>query len=358
MNRFRSFLVMCGLGLIAAACTTPPSSPPVPPLPDAPAATISAGYGSSCALMVDTTVRCWGLAKPPANQSGVPTIHKIPVQVPGLTGAVEVATGTDEDCARMPDGTVGCWGSGPLGDGTTSSSSTPVPVAGISNAVSLSGDWPCAALADGTVRCWGRQIGTTPVTVAGLSNAVSVHGSCAILADGSVSCWTIAMVAAPLAGLSDVVALDAPGGSFQGCAVTADGTAHCWGSGYNGQLGDGTYTPWSPTPVTVSGLTDVVDVAMAGTNGACASLADGTVRCWGDNSAGQLGNGSTIEKSSLPVNVSGLTHAVAVSGSSPGHMCALLDDGQGRCWGDNEYGQLGNGSQTNSNLPVKVQGLS
>ena len=117
---------------------------------------------------------------------------------------------------------------------------------------------------------------------------------------------------------------------------------------------DGT-TMTSATPVQVVGITGAVAVT-AGWRHTCALLADGTLRCWGDNETGQLGDGSSTS-SSIAVQVAGITEAVAVTAGWWHHSCALLRDGAVRCWGVNEWGQFGNGTTTGSSTPVTMAGI-
>jgi alpha-tubulin suppressor-like RCC1 family protein len=142
-------------------------------------------------------------------------------------------------------------------------------------------------------------------------------------------------------------------GSGDACALLSNGTVKCWGTNNRGQLGDGTRTR-RLTAVAVKGLTGVTGVS-AGYGVTCAALADGTVRCWGDNRSGQLGDGTKTSRS-LPGAVPGLTGVVAVSvGVS---VCAVRVDHTVACWGDNERGQLGNGTRVDSPVPVSVPGLN
>lgn len=190
-------------------------------------------------------------------------------------------------------------------------------------------------------------------------------------------------------------------GFSHSCALLADGTVQCWGGNQNGQLGNGGKTDFSYVPVTVSGITNAVAIA-AGGDHTCALLANGTVRCWGENRFGQLGNGN-LTKSAVPVVVIGLTNATAVAAGwehscailSDGrvmcwglkkrdaktvtvdvvvpvsgitnvvalagggeHTCAVLADGRVQCWGVNENGQLGDGTTTDSLVPVSVSGIA
>ncbi|MBU6154397.1 MAG: hypothetical protein KGP28_08870, partial [Bdellovibrionales bacterium] len=115
------------------------------------------------------------------------------------------------------------------------------------------------------------------------------------------------------------------------------GSVRCWGYNRDGQLGNGSNQN-SPTPVTVSGLTNAIAVS-AGGNHTCALIGDGSVRCWGYNRDGQLGNGSN-QNSPTPVTVSGLTNAIAVSAGGT-HTCAIESGGSVKCWGDGSSGQTG-----------------
>jgi alpha-tubulin suppressor-like RCC1 family protein len=184
------------------------------------------------------------------------------------------------------------------------------------------------------------------------------------------------------------IAVALAAGSVHTCALLSNGTVECWGAAYHGQLGNGTTTgsqvctngACSTTPVEVSGLTGVIAIA-AGAAHTCALLSNHTVQCWGLNTFGQLGNGmsmgpqtctagGTYGCSSLPVVVSGLSGATAIT-AGHGHTCALLSGGTVACWGDNAYGELGNGSCTGpqqctntdgafacSTTPIVVPGLS
>lgn len=171
-------------------------------------ATISGGMMNFCAVMSDSTVRCWGSNEFGLLGNGITLASSGPVTVSGITTAVAVATGYDHSCAVLAYGRVQCWGSndhGQLGDGTTSPSSVPVTVSGITTAVAVANGFghSCALLADGLVQCWGHNHGASlsrtksmssvPVTLRGLTNAVAVAAGdlypCAVLADGRVQCW-------------------------------------------------------------------------------------------------------------------------------------------------------------------------
>jgi alpha-tubulin suppressor-like RCC1 family protein len=143
--------------------------------------------------------------------------------------------------------------------------------------------------------------------------------------------------------------------------LLADGTIRAFGTNVYGELGNGATATYQRTPVTVSGIANAVAVAAGGLYGnvtggdkfSLALLSDGTIKAWGDNTYGQLGNGTTTA-STIPVTVSGITNAVAIA-AGPSHALALLSDGTIKAWGDNTYGQLGDGTTTSPRLtPVTV----
>lgn len=158
-----------------------------------------------------------------------------------------------------------------------------------------------------------------------------------------------------VSGLATDVASVAAG-SNHACAVTVAGAVRCWGANASGQLGDAT-TVSKPTPVEVSGLASGAVMVAAGHDHACALLADGSVRCWGANDAGQLGDGTT-NASSTPVTVTGLAGRVISIAAGGSHSCALIRGGTVQCWGRNDMAQLGNGTPSPSvAVPVAVAGL-
>ncbi|MEZ4265786.1 MAG: hypothetical protein R3F39_05355, partial [Myxococcota bacterium] len=143
-------------------------------------------------------------------------------------------------------------------------------------------------------------------------------------------------------------------GGGHACALLAGGTVRCWGGNDFGQLGDGTNAS-RDVAAPVVGL-ELVKVISAGAHHTCAAIADGTVRCWGRNDRGQLGDGTT-EDSALPMVVSGLGFVKALS-AGDSHTCAILGDGTMRCWGANDRGQLGDGTFEDSLMPVEVSGAA
>ena len=137
--------------------------------------------------------------------------------------------------------------------------------------------------------------------------------------------------------------------------MLADGTVKAWANNNNGQLGDGSTTNRT-TPVSVSGITNAVAIA-AGEYHSLALLADGTVKAWGSNSVGELGDGTTTTNRTIPVSVSGITNAVAIAAGEY-HSLVLLADGTVKAWGYNINGELGDGSTTNRTTPVNVSSIT
>lgn len=255
------------------------------------------------------------------------------------------------------------------------------PLVGIVQ-VAAGADDACAVLSDGRVQCWGAnqagQLGdgtmapsTHPVEVVGITTATSVTVGgdhvCAVLADTTVRCWgagsqgqlgngtltNFQTTPVTVSGLSGVSTISA--GLVHTCATLVDGTARCWGQDGYGQLGDGGTTVYETSPVTVSGLTGLSAVT-SGLLHTCASRDDGSAHCWGYNEQGSLGDGTTVDRSA-PVAVVGLNEVTSI-GAGAAHTCATLTDGSARCWGYNSAGQLGDLTTTNRTSPVLVPGLT
>jgi alpha-tubulin suppressor-like RCC1 family protein len=162
-------------------------------------------------------------------------------------------------------------------------------------------------------------------------------------------CWIA------LAGRVNADSMTLGAGWAHTCALLSDGSVRCWGSNYDSQLGDGTAT-YSSTPVTVLDLGGTGVAIATGSSHMSALLADGSVRCWGDNYHSQIGDGTTTDRST-PVLVSNLGGTAVAIAAGDRHTCALLSDGPVRCWGGNGVGQLGDGTTTSRSTPVSVSSL-
>ena len=275
---------------------------------------VAAGPVHTCAVKGDGTVRCWGanIAKQLGDTTTTP--RPSPVSVTGVSGAVKVAVGDNFSCALLGDGTIRCWGAGgngQLGNGTTPATSGPVAPTGIGTAVDIAAasHVACALLAGGGVDCWGNG----PLGNGSLSSSSPV----------------------PATGLSDATAIAV--GPLTACARRTGGTLACWGNNFYGEMGPVGGSVGTPTDV--AGYTGVTGASI-GLGTICARLADGTARCSGDAEYGQLGNGTRAGASTTPVTVAGLS-AVADLSSGSYSTCATLADGSVRCWGYDASGQLG-----------------
>ena len=344
------------------------------------ATAIAAGLAHSCALTRAGGVKCWGSNGHDELGNGTTRDSLTPVDVSGLTTGVRaVAAGVRHHCALTSAGGVKCWGNtsfGNLGDGTNVRRFTPVDVSGLSSgvrAIAAGMDHTCALTTAGGVKCWGYNRfaalgdGTTtdrwtPVDVSGLTSGVTAIAagfghSCALMGSGGVKCWgSVAgerRTPVDVPGLSGVRAIATSGG--HSCALTSAGGVKCWGGNANGQLGDGTLNS-STTPVDVIGLSGGVTAIAAGTGGSCALTTAGGVRCWGLNDHGQLGDGTTANRSTS-VAVSGLSRGVTAIAAGAFHTCALTSGGGVKCWGLNGSGQLGDKTTVDRRMPVGVRGF-
>ena len=166
--------------------------------------------------------------------------------------------------------------------------------------------------------------------------------------------WPIALFSLLAATAAHAQVTEVDAGQWHTCALLTGGAVKCWGDNDYGQLGDGTTTNRA-SPVEVSGITTATSIALGPVH-SCAVLTDGKVKCWGWNAYGQLGDGTTTHRANPPVEVSGITNATSIA-LGPEHSCALLTDGTMKCWGRNYYGALGDGTTTQRTTPVEVSGL-
>lgn len=241
------------------------------------------------------------------------------------------ALGDSHGCSITTSGTVRCWGNndkGQLGNGTTNTANTPVTVSSLTNAISIgAGSYnSCAALSDGTVKCWGDN------TYGQLGNNSTASATTATLVSG-ISTATHVVV-----------------GTYHACALLSTGTVKCWGYNADGELGNGTTTQ-SLVPVDVTSLSSVTKLSSSRGMHTCALLSNGTVKCWGYNATGALGNGTTTN-AITPTLVTGISGATDISVSSFG-ACATTPSGT-KCWGGNSFYQVGDNTTTQRTSPVAV----
>jgi alpha-tubulin suppressor-like RCC1 family protein len=319
---------------------------------------VTAGYYHACALLQNGTVKCWGSNGygqiGHGECGGSPNLFATtPTTVDGLSGVTAIAAGAYHTCALLGDGTVKCWGlnyAGNLGIGTTqgpdyctagptstSASKSPLLVMALTGvkAIGAGDDHTCAVLDSGVVKCWGN-------------NNNDQLGAPTDTCDYGGPCSSVPVVVDGLGA-----AIGVAGGQSHTCALLANGSVACWGNSDLGQLGDGTRNG-SQSPVLVADVSGATGID-AGVNHTCALLPGGAVECWGYGHWGQLGSGavsslqscggSQVECSTSAVPVVGLTNATAVAGGDR-QTCALLADGTIQCWGDSQFGELGNGTSS------------
>ncbi|HTY96459.1 MAG TPA: hypothetical protein VMB91_05420 [Solirubrobacteraceae bacterium] len=370
---------------------------------------VAAGGRHTCALLSSGHIDCWG--DNTYGQLGVgklPHLSDTPLEVKGISNAIQVTATERQTCALLSTGHIDCWGEndfGELGDGTQTASAAPVEVAGITDATQVTNgpDHACAVLSGGHVDCWGGNggqlgIGTsegpetcvvkavegpcskTPVEVPGITDAIGVAAgaehTCVLLATGQVDCWGrngygqlgtgtdtgpekceggefgyCYTAPVEVMGVSGAVELSA--GSAHSCVLLAAGNIDCWGEDHDGELGNGIETPFEPA-VEVQGISEAAQV-VAGGRHTCALLSSGHIECWG---AANFGDGVEFQEESLtPVEPKELTNVTQVA-ANLWHTCALQTDGDVDCWGEDKYGELGDGTTKRDEItPVEVVGL-
>ena len=335
------------LATLAAGCAPPPKPPPNPLIEcDSLAGPISYSPPAT-GVAVDTTVTVGA----GFSLSGCTDHTGRHITSGAFSGSLLLP---EFGCLPVPAGVVWGTGSGQINwsNGDTSSWSASLGSAGPGQAFPIELTF--------TAGLWKGATASVPV------RATAVDGNCT--ESSPLSSATFSSTAPfvlhpkgtstrpPLTGATAVAA-----GGYHSCAVMPGGSIKCWGQNGSGQLGNGTF---STDPATGFGSTVAVDVVGilgatqvdAGQSSTCALLAGGTVKCWGENGFGQLGNGTFVD-SAVPVTVTGVSGATALATGTQ-HACAVLGDGTVTCWGKNNEGQLGDGTTTDSNVPVATVGLT
>jgi alpha-tubulin suppressor-like RCC1 family protein len=375
---------------------------------------VASGLSFSCAVLDGGTVQCWGANG--NGQLGIGTTNPVgDDELPSATvplgpgrRATAVTVGALHACALLDDGTIRCWGDNlygqlglghadDVGDDEPADSEPTVRLRQRAVAVAAGSSHTCALLEDGSVRCWGINTGGqlgigrtdsvgddepvlrgTPVQLPGRVVAIASGGNhtCAIRDVGTLHCWGYNRYGQLGIG-SDVnlgdneqvtgsgidlgpgrTAVAVTAGDIHTCALLDDGALRCWGYGTSGQLGTGSISrigddelPTAIAPVQLGAGRSVVGVTASG-HITCALLDDDTVRCFGENTYGQLGLGSrsNVGDDELPTAVPPIAfpgRRVVTVSAGWFSACAVLDDGAVHCWGNGEEGRLGTGSVAN-----------
>jgi alpha-tubulin suppressor-like RCC1 family protein len=304
----------------------------VPGLTDA--ISISAGGSHTCAVTQTGHVKCWGNNYSGQLGNGTKQTGMVPTEIPGLTDVVAISAGSEHTCAVLRDGGAKCWGknlNGRVGDGSGKLFIfSPVDVAELGAdivSISAADEHTCALTGTGNVKCWGRntegQLGIgqetnrskVPVEV------ININGKATALSTGFSS----------------------------SCVVTNDGPVECWGWMGSDEL--------SNAPVAFEGLDGNAKMVATGASHVCVVLESGGVKCMGENTEGQLGNGKISDLEAF-VTVQNLPSDITEIGVSFDSTCALTNSGEIFCWGDNTSGELGIGTTEDSATPVKVIGIN
>lgn len=363
-----------------------------------PAIGIDARGDHSCAWFENGTVRCWGLGY--KGELGYGTVDRVGCwgtqpymlgSVPATGHVQHVAMGSEHTCALLDDGQAFCWGSasqGRLGYGNTVDigrtsgvlSGGPIQLGASVTRIHAGSDHSCALLDGDVARCWGEgsllglaanqpDIGDTelptaiaPLDAAGVITELTLAQShiCALVQGGAVRCWGVnvygelgygfsydfadlAYVRARTIELSGT-AIHIAAGDYHSCALLSGGSVRCWGDNSQGQLGlNGVANigdrdrPFDHPPIDLGGTAVQIE---AGASHTCARLSTGGVRCWGSNGSGQLGyDTATYVVTQSPaqrgdVNLAEPALDIALGES---HTCALLTSGNVRCWGRHDY---------------------
>ena len=368
-------------------------------------AAAAAGGAHTCALTTDGATYCWGrgesgqlgISVPMSScttDAGPRPCSSAPVEVTGEIAFTQLAAGGAHTCGLTSDGSAYCWGAngtGQLGH-SAQSHHTPTAVETDLKFASLDAgtEHTCGLTATGTAYCWGRndrgQLGdgttdarSVPQPVTGdhtfqliVAGGFDIGHTCALTNDGEAYCWgdnefgqlgngdgasgddfASHPVPAPVVAAPPFVSLTTGLGRHT-CGLTSTGDAYCWGENSLGALGDGS-TTHRATPVLVAGGLEFSLVIAGGYIGhTCALTASDAAYCWGENSGGQVGDNSVTDRLSPTAVFGGLSFTTLDSGFR--HTCGLATTGALYCWGSGGAGQLGTNADDGERVPTKVVG--
>lgn len=334
---------------------------------------VYARYGGTCVLDEQGTASCWGWNREGRNGDGTLVDQLLPTPVSGGLTFASLAANDATTCGLTPAGRVYCWGAdGVRWPWQTDYRLEPRLVTGADVFAFMSwSDWNgCGITTQAETKCWPVMLADvyTPQTVAGAPDLVTLaQGNdfqCGLTRRGEAFCWGYNSSGQVGSGSTDVsvatptqiggsLRFEAITGGFaHACALDRHGVAYCWGMNFFGSLGDGTTTNRNtPTPVATSLRFEKIS---GGNSHTCALTKDGTAYCWGSGWSGQLGNevlGGTTEPT---VSVAGELRFREISAGGV-HTCGVTRDDEVYCWGNNSWGEIGDGTTTARTTPTKVQ---
>ena len=305
---------------------------------DVPSVSFAIGFEHSCVLKLHNSLSCWGNNEYGQLGDGSTVSSNTPVQVSGIDPeeVFQIIAGYRHTCAVMFDRSILCWGwnaHGQVGDGTTTTTPSPIEIFASEEVkdAATGAFHTCVIKFGKSLYCWGN-------------NAFGQIG------DGSTTSRNTPVLIDQMSGSVQQISV----GYTHTCAVLTDKRIKCWGQNNHGQVGLLCRQEFCSEPVYVPDLYDAVKVT-TGVSHSCALLTDATVRCWGLNSNGQLGDQSTAS-SSVPETVHELQGVHKLT-SGNFHNCALLENDSVKCWGSNLVGQGGDGSTKSRNVPISASTL-
>ena len=366
----RSFLIFCLLtltALLAASCSSSSDSTDTdsfpafaePKTPENKATAIAAGGEHSCALHQNGTISCWNGGQ---LDDGTRGDSSVPVRVEGIADATAIAAGGEHSCALHQNGTISCWNGGQLDDGTSADAPEiaqdapgDTDLSDFEEILDIVHVTETHEVSEQFTVCLQTALNDPQLERAGVADYCIEQ-----VGVGGTSTTTDSSVPVQVEGIADAAAITT--GDNHSCALHRDGTVSCWSHNTWGQLGNGQSagdreddSADSSVPVQVEGIADATAIT-TGDNHSCALHQNGTISCWGNNEYGQLGDRTSSNFSFVPVEAVGIQATAVAAGKE--HSCALHQNGTISCWGNNNHGQLGDGTDNSSSVPVRVVGIA
>ena len=293
---------------------------------------VTLGSFHTCGITTSGTLKCWGYNYYGQVGDGTTTNRPTPTNIDPGTSYQSVTPGSYHTCGITTSGTLKCWGGnnyGQVGDGTKINRNTPTNIdPGTSyQSVTLGSFHTCGITTSGTLKCWGYNY----------------YGQ---VGDGTTTNRPTPTNIDPGTSYQSVTP-----GSYHTCGITTSGTLKCWGGNNYGQVGDGTKINRN-TPTNIDPGTSYQSVTL-GSFHTCGITTSGTLKCWGYNYYGQVGDGTTTNRPT-PTNIDPGTSYLSVVTPGSSHTCGITTSGTLKCWGVNESGQVGDGTTTNRPTPTAV----